>query len=395
MKRWNVPVFNLVIEGPNGVGKSTLIDGLFKHFNYRYMCYHRGDISNFVYAKKFNRQFFSTQRNIPMYHIVLICSEDELKDRIYHRAIKEGWSFEETSKEIKTISEQSLFISAAAKMSDDYDIHVINTSCKSSEEVLDEVIEYLTSRFEALPDDQVYTSWNEMYAKACKKLGKDFKVVNNQPYIDGVPIMVESTLQDGAYETYDNKQYPDNLIYAYAYTLDLEYNFLDDIEKDIDFNYVINSKLNRRPEIHDYYSNFIANNRTCLISQNPDIPSNEALIKMPRVNGIEFLKYLAKTKATVYCCRDLAYLELQTARLYEAILARNIVFVDKETDPENKILSSIHYTSDIIDLLSVTPETICYNYNIIMNDECLRNKILDSQSMWLIDNFSKLERGEL
>ena len=52
--------FNLVIEGPDAVGKSTLIDGLFKHYNFRYMCYHRGELSNYVFAKKFNRPFFAT-----------------------------------------------------------------------------------------------------------------------------------------------------------------------------------------------------------------------------------------------------------------------------------------------------------------------------------------------
>lgn len=394
MKRWNVPVFNLVIEGPNGVGKSTLIDGIFKHYNYRYMCYHRGDISNFVYANKFGRPFYSTQRNIPMYHIMLICEEDELKERIFIRGCKEQWFIAKTEKEMKTISEQKLFIDAANKMSNDYDIKIFDTTGKSATAVLNEVIDYLTQRFEELPSDSALTSWNEMYKKACHRLGKDFKVVNNQPYIDGVPMMVESTLHDGTYEKYDDKRYPDNLIYAYAYTME-DVTQLDDVEKTIDFNYVINSKIKRRPEIHEYYQAFIANNNTCLVSQNPDIPKDDLLIEMPRESGLEFLANLARTNATVYCSRDLAYLELQTARLYEAILAKNIVFVDKLTDPENKILKSIHKSSDIIDLLSVTPSNICYNYYIIMQNKDIRNKILNSQMNWLCEMFNKLEKGEL
>lgn len=394
MKRLSVPVFNIVVDGPNGVGKSTLIDGLFAHYNFRYMCYHRGDISNFVYANKFGRPFYSTQRNLPMYHIVLIADKEELEERIYQRAKSENWTVANLKKELLKTEELPMFVHAAEQMSKDYDILILNTSYKSAKEVLEEVISYLDSRFEQLPNDKTLTSWNLMYDRACKRLGKDFKVVNNQPYIDGVPIMVESTLQDGTYEKYNDKRFPDNLIYAYAYTLEEDICRLEDIEKTIDFNYVINSKIYRRPEIFDYYNAFEQHCRSCLVSKNPAISQSNFRVEMERVSGIDFLKELARTNATVYCSRDLAYLELQTARLYEAILAKNIVFVDKETDPDNKILRSIHKSLDVIDLLSVTPSTICNNYSIIMNNPSLRNNILDSQTKWLVEKFTKLENGE-
>lgn len=366
-------IFNLIIEGADGVGKSTLINGLFKHYNFRYMCYHRGELSNFVFAKKYKRQFFATQNKLPFLYIYLYCSKEELSDRIIQRSNKEDWSIVDTMHELSKVDDIELFEEAYLNMKKDYDIVKVDTSNLSVEETLETVIDILDERLSIFKEDDILTSWNKMYLKICNQLKIPFKVFDNQPYIDGRPVMVESTLHNGEYETYDNKRCYDNTLYAMAY------DKIDCQDKIYDFNYIINSKIKRRQEIFDYYEAFEKSHLTCQVSGRNDlVKASKYLIKQKDFTGNDYLSNISKSKATVYCSRDLAYLELQTARLYEAILAKNIVFVDSLTDKENKILKQI-YPDDkkIQDFMRVDPDNISTKYKSL--DEKTINYILHSQ----------------
>lgn len=385
-------IHNIVIDGPNGVGKSSLIDRIFKKYNYRYMCYHRGDVSNFIYAKKYDRPFFSTQRNLPFLHIVLLAKPSVLASRIKARADKENWSHEELEKELKTISEFDLFLDACEQLKDDYFIVRIMTDHLTEDEVAEQVFGILDSinHHQPVDDPATFSSWNKQYDAACSRLGMRFKVVDNQPYIDDIPMMVESTLHDGAYETFSNKKFFDNLIYAYGY-------FVRDVRQiqTFDFNYIINSKINRRHEVFQYYDAFESNGKSCIASDYPLIKMQgySMLNHFPRCHGRAYLDLIAKSKATVYCARDLEYLKLQTARLYEAIIANNIVFVDRDSDKDCEILRNIHGDDkEVIKLLYVTPQLICSCYDKIIDDEDLRQRILQSQHEWLDKMFDDLEQ---
>ncbi len=363
-------VHNLVIEGPDGVGKTTLIMGLFHHYNYRYMCYHRGELSNYIFAHKYNRPFTATQRGLPFLNIVLLCNEKELAKRIMDRGAETD---DEVQYELSKVTDNRLFEKYVEEFKNDYDIFVIDTTNLSAQDVLNKVCDELDRRFEEDAKDSEISEWNQRYLIACKKYGLRFDVIDNQPYIEGKPIMVESTLHNGLYETFTDKRFPDNLLYSLAY----EHKYRN-VPKKYTFNYVINSKIKRRPEIYDYYKAFIKNNLTCLISDNPLIPKNKNLVRMGRVFGEQFIDALAETEATVYCARDLEYLKLQTARLYESILANNIIFVDKSSDTQCDILKAIHGENyNLINLLYVTPNNICYKYSQLTKS--MKLKILENQ----------------
>lgn len=139
-------VRNLIIEGPDGVGKSTLIDGLFKHYNYKYMCYHRGELSNKLFAAKFNRSFYETQRGLPFLYIVLIANKKCLTSRIIKRAELENWTEEQKQKELETVKYSNEYFNLADEMKLNYDICIINTSDRSDKDVLNEVIHLLDFR---------------------------------------------------------------------------------------------------------------------------------------------------------------------------------------------------------------------------------------------------------
>lgn len=84
-------ITTLVVEGTDGVGKTTLYKNLLDYYNYMYCVYDRGELSNIVYAEKYNRPFCSTQRGLPILYILLICNKSELKRRIIERAENEKW----------------------------------------------------------------------------------------------------------------------------------------------------------------------------------------------------------------------------------------------------------------------------------------------------------------
>ncbi len=375
MKSRNITT--IILEGTDGVGKSTLISKLFDILGYRFMIYHRGELSNLVYARKFNRPFYATQVGLPFLHILLICDKSELKERITKRD-KDNPS--EALKEIQKIDDQDTFIELALSMQNDYHVVVCNTTGQTADQTANKLVDLILSYIKNLPNDTEMTSWNEMYAKVCRDLNIPFCVKNNQPYINNTAVMVESTLHNGVYEEFTDKRYPDNLLYSLGY--DIQRKEVDAIAKDYDFAYIINSKINRRFEIYDYYDAFIKAKKTCIVSEYPKIKNSEYLIKSPRVNGNDFIRSIARAKATVYSARDLAYLKLQTARLYEAIIAQQIIFVDKYSDPECEMLRQIHKDNQLVDMLTVIPATICDRYDAIMKDQSLVEKILANQNAW-------------
>lgn len=96
---------------------------------------------------------------------------------------------------------------------------------------------------------------------------------------------------------------------------------------------------------------------------------------------------MSKAKAAVYCGSDLAYLRLQTARLYESILVECVVFVDEKADLDNEILKSIYpETPAMWELLRCTSANICEKYDKVFSDHNLVEFIIAHQNEY----YSKL-----
>lgn len=363
-------ITTIILEGANGVGKSEAILQLFKLYNYRYMVYHRGEMSNLLYANKYNRPFSQTQCGLPFLHILLICDKKELEYRIKNRG-------QDVKSELDKINEQDEFIKLAEDMKNDYHILILDTTNLSIEEVGLKLKEMIDNYVNNLKEDETLSEWNVMYDRGCKKLGIKFAARDNQLYFNNILTMSEYTLQNGVYETYTNKSYPDNLIFMMGYSDEINLK-----EKDLDFSYVINSKILKRPEVYEYYKVWSDSGLKFLTSDNDAfIKEYNGRVKMNRVFGDDFIKELSRAKATVYTSRDLASRKLQTARLYESIRAQEIVFVDKLTDKDNEILNQIYDDKKFIELLSVTPETIVDKYNYVIKNN-LTGIILDYQNKY-------------
>lgn len=384
-------IFSLIVDGADGCGKTSLNIMCQKRTNFELLAYDRGELSYYVYAKKFNRPFVPTMRGLPICIVFLKCDQKVLRERIIDRAKREKWPQKDLDKELAKVQDEALFEQAAKDFERDYHIITIDVSYKTTEEAFDELIIKLKALLDTLPVDKQQSNWNVMYEKGCQRLGLDFKVRNNQPYINDIPFMSESTCQNGVYEKFDIKDYPTNFIFARGYDITLDACKL--VEKTIDFSYIINSKIKRRPEIYDYFDEMRKFGKTCLISDNELMPQADVFIKMPKVFGNQFVMEQAKAKATVYCARDLAYLELQTARLYEAILAHQVIFVDEQSDPKCKMLSQIH-DKDICKMLTVTPETFIEQYERVMSDDILVEYVISKQLLWYKNLLETVKGGK-
>lgn len=386
MKNRNITT--IIVEGADGVGKSTLIGHLLDGLKFRFMVYHRGELSNYVFAKKYHRQFIATQRGLPFLYLFLKCDEKELARRIKSRSVDEHWSEEATEHELSKASDERLFEEAAKDLSDDYNVISIDTTNFTATDTYNAAKSAIASFLVKEKGDNLISDWNKMYKKGCEKIGLSFKSLDNQPYINGRMIMSESTLQNGVYETFSDKSYPTNLIFANAYDKDN----IHLQEKTVDFAYIIRSKILHRNVVKYYYKAFIEANKTCLVSSSDLIQHDEHLIQTPKVFGDKYIECLSSAKASIYIAPDLAYLKLQTARLYESILANQVVFVDDKSDFEHEILHSIYKEDfDRFDkLLTVNPYSIVKKYDEVFSNQDLVKEILSRQHSWLNEQFKNL-----
>lgn len=377
MKSKNIT--NIIIEGPNGVGKTTLQQNLLQYYNYTIPVYDRGEFSNFIYSKIYHRPFSAMQRHLPFLYILLYCDKEELIKRIKTR---------EDKSDLYKIDEQDLFLLYKDVFARDYHLISIDTTNLNEQEVLEKSVELISNYISKLNTDNksTYSSWNLAYSKMCDKYNYKFEVRDNQPYINNFPLMAEVNLHNGVYETFTDKTYPHNLIYCQQYDQHPKL-----LEKTEDFVYIINSKIHSRQEVYDYYDVFASNNLTCITGV--DAKYDNPLIKpCERVFGDDYIKVLSKARATIYIGRKMEYLKYLSTRLYESILADNIIFVDILSDQDNDLLCAIHNNdSQLTHLLIVTPYTIVDKYLYLLSKPELINKILDNQHKY----YENLKRGVL
>ena len=209
-------------------------------------------------------------------------------------------------------------------------------------------------------------------------MGLKFSVIANQPYINGIAVMGELNNQNGVYETFSDKTYPHNLIYMLGY--DQKPSIVPFKDRMVDFTYIINSKILSRHEVYDYFESFIEHNKNCLAGKNTYMIEHPLIQTMERPVGDALVKKMSEAKATVYLARKMAYVKYVSVRLYESVLAENVIFVDKESDPDNEILHGIYGDdSKTIDLLYVDENDICDKYDAVMADSDLVKYIIQKQ----------------
>jgi len=365
-------ITHIILEGCDGVGKDSIMAKLWPLYNFKYRVQMRGELSDFVYAKKYNREFISTQRGLPFLYVLIIKDKNQIKQQIINRGL-------DVENELKKLDDQDLFIKYAEILKQDYHIIIVNVTGLTIEDAANKIYKESLNYIEELNLPDPPNEFNKMYIKGAEKLGLNWTVRNNQPFLNGEMIMADAQLHNGRFETYDNKTIPHNLIFSLGY----DYDCTDDIyNRPYDFAYPINSKILVRPEIYNYIKVITFSGKTILTTDSTYIPNLKNIIKKPKIFGDDYIKMLTEAKATFYCSRDLAYLEMMTVRCYEAVRANQIIFVDKLTDPFCKILKQIHQDDKLIDMLYCTEDNLVEKYEHLMQHKELITKILNNQKRW-------------
>lgn len=369
-------ITHIILEGCDGVGKDTILSKLWPLYNFKYRVYCRGEISDFVYAKKFGREFISTQRGLPFLYVVIIKDKNIIKEQIIKRDI-------DVENELKKVEDQQLFIEAAYTLAHDYHIIILDITGMTLDESVNYIYNSTIEYIKSLTERDENNEFNKMYIKGASKLGKDWYVKGGQTFLDDDMIMADAQLHNGRFETYSDKTIPHNLIFSYGYDYQDKLDIDEFYQRPYDFAYPINSKILVRHEIYDYINELNNNNLLLMTTDSKYIPQLPNIIRKPKVFGDDYIKMLSKAKATFYCSRDLAYLKMMTVRCYEATRANQIIFVDHVTDPGCEILTQIHGgNKKLIKLLYCSENTLANKYKEVLKNKKLVETILKNQIKW-------------
>lgn len=351
-------ITTIILEGSDGVGKDTIAHEMWQDHAAKYRIYVRGELSDYVYAKKYKRAFRSTQRGLPFLYVLLTDEMESIANKVVRR---DGCE----SEDLKKVCDQKLFIDAMNDLKSDYHIIEYSVHDKTPQQCAKEIYALCDSFAASLKEDESINEYNQMYKTGCDQLGIKFSVKNNQPFFDDTMIMADAQLHNGIYETFSDKRCPHNLIFSLGYS-----NIDINTSKSFDFCYIIGSKINVRQEVNEYLKAF----------KDADIRCMTKIEAKDKVFGDAYIRRISQAYCTIYTARDLKSLKMITVRPYEAALANQILFVDKESDPDNEILSQIHGQSKYKNLLYVTPETIADTYkNLTQNDFAI---ITEHQHRW-------------
>lgn len=338
----------------------------------RYLVKYGGDITEYVCAEREHRVPNKYLHNVPALHVVL---HDKTSNGVLNEC-------------------NAAYVKAAASLKNEYNIITIETSDMTYDEVIDTIANKVKKFVSELPTDKEINGFNELYKKGAEKYSLTVTVRDNQPYLENQQFMADFQYHNGLYETFEDKSMPDTLLYAAAY----ENTTTNTEGKQFDFQYPINSKILFRPEVKDYVKH-ISDSLTLTTTEShylDDVANMKNVNMFDKVFGDNYIKELSKAKATIITNRELAHTEMMTARWYEAVLANTVIFVDKITDPHCKVLKQIHENDEqLIDKLTVVPETIVNSYNEIMSDKELVKTILDRQHAWFNKLLSEIDAEKI
>lgn len=368
----NVSIIFIENLNYNADCESYFFNSIRRKLNNRFLIKLNGDVTEYVKAEHEGRVPNKYLHNVPALHVVLY--EKSSNEYVYNNNLK--------------------YIHAAEVLKNEYNIITIDHTDMVSDELEDEIVKRVKEFVEKLPKDKEINAFNELYKKGAEKYGLKVTVRDNQPYLENQMFMADFQYHNGLYETFEDKSMPDTLLYAAAY----ENTTTNTEGKQFDFQYPINSKILFRPEVK-YYIKHISDSLTLTTTEShylDDVANMKNVNMFGKVFGDDYIKQLSRAKATIITNRELAHTEMMTARWYEAVLANTVIFADYITDPHSKVLKQIHGNDEqLIDKLTVVPETIVNSYNEVMSDKELVKTILDRQHAWFNKLLSEIDAEKI
>ena len=361
----NNNISHVVIEGCDGVGKSTLLFGLQKKFNRIGPSFRdRGELSDFVYAKKFGRSVVSVnQCHLPFLYVLITKSEDEIRKQLERRAQIDPVAAKDLSEELDAIKDQRLFIDMYQEFKVDHHAIMCNLTGKSIDESIDFVYEKINEYINNLPKDCADSTTHFILQNAaCKKQWR-FHSIDGQPYFNSKMSILDPDKHNGVYETVTDKTYPISLMYAAEFEPYVkECDKFDNMVSVIDNNVYLNKRGVGLREHTDDVAQAMA----------------------------DFTDIFNSASCIAYYTRY-GYRHGVSPLLYLAAMTNTVIFFDQRHTLQTDIYKQIYENREelIKYVLFMSENSLKEKKKDVFEDENVKKAILFAQKQWYLVNKTK------
>ena len=361
----NNNISHVVIEGCDGVGKSTLLFGLQKKFNRIGPSFRdRGELSDFVYAKKFGRSVVSVnQCHLPFLYVLITKSEDEIRKQLERRAQIDPVAAKDLSEELDAIKDQRLFMDVFHEFKVDHHAIMCNLTGKTIDESIDFVYDKINEYLEHLPKDCADSTTHFILSSAaCKKQWR-FHSINGQPYFNSKMAILDPDKHNGVYETVTDKTYPISLMYAAEFE-----PYVKDRVK-IDKNLAI------------------VDNR--VFSDDHEVILPEHITNI--MTGMEGFMNVFNTSSCVEYYTRYGYRHGVSPMLYLAAMTNTVIFFDQRHTLQMDIYQQIYKNhEELIKYVTfISKDSLKEKKKDVFDNENIKKAILFAQKQWYLVNKTK------
>lgn len=361
----NNNISHVVIEGCDGVGKSTLLFGLQKKFNRIGPSFRdRGELSDFVYAKKFGRSVVSVnQCHLPFLYVLITKTEDEIRKQLERRAQIDPVAAKDLSEELDAIKDQRLFMDVFHEFKVDHHAIMCNLTGKTIDESIDFVYDKINEYLEHLPKDCADSTTHFILSSAaCKKQWR-FHSINGQPYFNSKMAILDPDKHNGVYETVTDKTYPISLMYAAEFE-----PYVKDRVK-IDKNLAI------------------VDNR--VFSDDHEVILPEHITNI--MTGMEGFMNVFNTSSCVEYYTRYGYRHGVSPMLYLAAMTNTVIFFDQRHTLQMDIYQQIYKNhEELIKYVTfISKDSLKEKKKDVFDNENIKKAILFAQKQWYLVNKTK------
>lgn len=361
----NNNISHVVIEGCDGVGKSTLLFGLQKKFNRIGPSFRdRGELSDFVYAKKFGRSVVSVnQCHLPILYVLITKTEDEIRKQLERRAQIDPIAAKDLSEELDAIKDQRLFMDVYHEFKVDHHAIMCNLTGKTIDESIDFVYDKINEYIEHLPKDCADSTTHFILSSAaCKKQWR-FYSINGQPYFNSKMAILDPDKHNGVYETVTDKTYPISLMYA------------------AEFEPYVKDRVKTDKNLA------IVDNRVFTDTHEVILPEHTTNV----MNCMEGFMNVFNTSSCVEYYTRYGYRHGVSPMLYLAAMANTVIFFDQRHTLQMDIYQQIYKNrEELINYVTfISKDSLKEKKKGVFDDENIKKAILFAQKQWYLVNKTK------
>lgn len=361
----NNNISHVVIEGCDGVGKSTLLFGLQKKFNRIGPSFRdRGELSDFVYAKKFGRSVVSVnQCHLPFLYVLITKSEDEIRKQLEKRAQVDPIAAKDLSEELDAIKDQRLFMNLYREFKVDHHAIMCDLTGKSIDESIDFVYDKINEYLDHLPKDCADSTTHFILSSAaCKKQWK-FYSIDGQPYFNSKMAILDPDKHNGVYETVTDKTYPISLMYAAEFE-----PYVKDCEKFDNNVAVLDNRL-------------FLNKREVMFKEHTDDVFHAMKDYISIFNSAACIVYYTKY----------GYRHGVSPMLYLAAMTNTVIFFDQKHTLQMDIYEQIYKNhEELIKYVTfISNDSLKEKKKDVFDNENIKKAILFAQKQWYLVNKTK------